>query len=125
MTILKEGFFSVNSPWTRYKFSDKILIKGIFVKKKVGRNDPCPCGSKKKFKNCCAKNMLGKKFLATKPSATNASGLTGLFQNRVESSKSLSARNIVKGPVSKAPSPRASEEKSAKKTQDPNSQKET
>jgi hypothetical protein len=21
--------------------------------KKVGRNDPCPCGSKKKFKNCC------------------------------------------------------------------------
>jgi hypothetical protein len=23
------------------------------VKKKVGRNDPCPCGSGKKFKNCC------------------------------------------------------------------------
>ncbi len=22
---------------------------------KVGRNDPCPCGSKKKFKKCCAK----------------------------------------------------------------------
>lgn len=20
---------------------------------KVGRNDPCPCGSKKKFKKCC------------------------------------------------------------------------
>ena len=20
---------------------------------KVGRNDPCPCGSKKKFKSCC------------------------------------------------------------------------
>jgi uncharacterized protein YecA (UPF0149 family) len=20
---------------------------------KVGRNDPCPCGSKKKFKRCC------------------------------------------------------------------------
>ena len=20
---------------------------------KTGRNDPCPCGSKKKFKNCC------------------------------------------------------------------------
>ena len=20
---------------------------------KVGRNDPCPCGSGKKFKNCC------------------------------------------------------------------------
>lgn len=21
--------------------------------KKIGRNDPCPCGSGKKFKNCC------------------------------------------------------------------------
>jgi uncharacterized protein YecA (UPF0149 family) len=21
--------------------------------KKVGRNDPCPCGSGKKFKKCC------------------------------------------------------------------------
>ncbi|MEZ4508565.1 MAG: SEC-C metal-binding domain-containing protein, partial [Eubacteriales bacterium] len=24
--------------------------------KKVGRNDPCPCGSGKKYKNCCGKN---------------------------------------------------------------------
>ena len=23
--------------------------------KKVGRNDPCPCGSGKKYKNCCGK----------------------------------------------------------------------
>jgi preprotein translocase subunit SecA len=23
---------------------------------KVGRNDPCPCGSGKKFKNCCGRN---------------------------------------------------------------------
>jgi preprotein translocase subunit SecA len=23
---------------------------------KVGRNDPCPCGSGKKFKHCCGKN---------------------------------------------------------------------
>jgi preprotein translocase subunit SecA len=23
---------------------------------KVGRNDPCPCGSGKKFKKCCGKN---------------------------------------------------------------------
>lgn len=21
--------------------------------KKIGRNDPCPCGSGKKYKNCC------------------------------------------------------------------------
>lgn len=24
-------------------------------KKKVGRNDPCPCGSGKKFKQCCGR----------------------------------------------------------------------
>ena len=23
---------------------------------KVGRNDPCPCGSNKKYKNCCGRN---------------------------------------------------------------------
>ena len=23
--------------------------------KKVGRNDPCPCGSGKKYKRCCGK----------------------------------------------------------------------
>ena len=26
-------------------------------KEKVGRNDPCPCGSGKKYKNCCGKNQ--------------------------------------------------------------------
>jgi preprotein translocase subunit SecA len=25
-------------------------------KPKVGRNDPCPCGSGKKYKKCCGKN---------------------------------------------------------------------
>ena len=24
---------------------------------KVGRNDPCPCGSGKKYKNCCGKEQ--------------------------------------------------------------------
>ena len=23
---------------------------------KIGRNDPCSCGSGKKYKNCCGKN---------------------------------------------------------------------
>jgi len=25
---------------------------------KVGRNDPCPCGSGKKFKNCCMRQAV-------------------------------------------------------------------
>ncbi|RKY25890.1 MAG: preprotein translocase subunit SecA [Planctomycetota bacterium] len=28
----------------------------IRAKKKVGRNDPCPCGSGKKYKKCCGRN---------------------------------------------------------------------
>ena len=28
----------------------------VIVGKKVGRNDPCPCGSGKKYKFCCGKN---------------------------------------------------------------------
>lgn len=31
-------------------------LQGTIVKeKKVGRNDPCPCGSGKKYKACCGK----------------------------------------------------------------------
>ncbi|MBQ3660901.1 MAG: SEC-C domain-containing protein [Firmicutes bacterium] len=26
------------------------------VDKKIGRNDPCPCGSGKKYKNCHGRN---------------------------------------------------------------------
>ena len=25
--------------------------------KKIGRNDPCPCGSGKKYKKCCGANQ--------------------------------------------------------------------
>ena len=31
-------------------------IKAKKAKDKVGRNDPCPCGSGKKYKNCCGEN---------------------------------------------------------------------
>ncbi|WP_427338089.1 preprotein translocase subunit SecA [Caloranaerobacter sp. DY30410] len=31
----------------------KTIVKG----KKIGRNDPCPCGSGKKYKKCCGKNV--------------------------------------------------------------------
>ena len=27
--------------------------EAVTVAKKVGRNDPCPCGSGKKYKKCC------------------------------------------------------------------------
>ena len=34
-----------------YKKS-KTLVKG----EKIGRNQPCPCGSGKKYKHCCGRN---------------------------------------------------------------------
>lgn len=34
--------------------------------KKVGRNDPCPCGSGKKYKNCCGAQVAHRrKFQAS------------------------------------------------------------
>ena len=32
-----------------------------FMNQKVGRNDPCPCGSGKKYKQCCIKLATQKK----------------------------------------------------------------
>ena len=42
---------------TRKQLYKKQKLSGTVVKgKKVGRNDPCPCGSGKKYKQCCGKN---------------------------------------------------------------------
>ena len=30
-------------------------VATVKVERKAGRNDPCPCGSGKKFKKCCGK----------------------------------------------------------------------
>ncbi|MDR2847873.1 MAG: SEC-C domain-containing protein, partial [Bacteroidales bacterium] len=38
---------------TREKQKPQPIVK---TEKKVGRNDPCPCGSGKKYKNCCGAN---------------------------------------------------------------------
>ncbi|MDR1672030.1 MAG: preprotein translocase subunit SecA [Bacteroidales bacterium] len=38
---------------TREKQKPQPFVK---TEKKVGRNDPCPCGSGKKYKNCCGAN---------------------------------------------------------------------
>ncbi len=33
--------------------SSKTVVKG----EKIGRNDPCPCGSGKKYKKCCGRDL--------------------------------------------------------------------
>ena len=42
---------------TQKKIYKKCRNRNTIVKgKKIGRNDPCPCGSGKKYKNCCGRN---------------------------------------------------------------------
>ena len=54
-----------NLPQWKNIFSEehmKVLYKGqksskTYVREeKIGRNDPCPCGSGKKYKKCCGAN---------------------------------------------------------------------
>ena len=49
-----DNIFDEDKKKARYREAKKAntVIKG----KKVGRNDPCPCGSGKKYKFCCGKN---------------------------------------------------------------------
>ena len=38
-------------------FDKELLYKNMVDEgKKIGRNDPCPCGSGKKYKYCCGRN---------------------------------------------------------------------
>ena len=42
---------------TRKRLYKESKLSGTVIKgKKIGRNDPCPCGSGKKYKQCCGKN---------------------------------------------------------------------
>ncbi|HEY4255494.1 MAG TPA: SEC-C metal-binding domain-containing protein [Chlamydiales bacterium] len=83
---------------------------------KTGRNDPCPCGSGKKFKKCCESKMLGGKFMATKVDAAAKiipSRLTNLFQARV--SENQRPADLPVKPITPMPSsPAISEETDGK-----------
>jgi hypothetical protein len=57
---------------------------------KVGRNDPCPCGSGKKFKKCCEEKVTKKKF--------EAQVITEKKEEITDKAHSLSARFFQKRP---------------------------
>jgi preprotein translocase subunit SecA len=40
---------------TNYDEDDSVKKEPVVKEHKVGRNDPCPCGSGKKYKNCCGR----------------------------------------------------------------------
>ena len=45
-------FKKISGQW--YYTDGKVKGKTVRNENKVGRNDPCPCGSGKKYKKCCA-----------------------------------------------------------------------
>lgn len=49
-----DEIFDAETKKNLYKEAKKMntIVKG----KKIGRNDPCPCGSGKKYKYCCGRN---------------------------------------------------------------------
>lgn len=48
---------SIFSPEKRKEIRQQwVASKTVVNKNKVGRNDPCTCGSGKKYKHCCGKN---------------------------------------------------------------------
>ena len=59
--VTKEGFdeAAVNLVDGKLSQSDKNHVQQTIVNDgpKIGRNDPCPCGSGKKYKNCCGRNQ--------------------------------------------------------------------
>jgi hypothetical protein len=43
----------------RHELLKKHRLSGVIIKEKTpGRNDPCPCGSGKKYKKCCGKTLM-------------------------------------------------------------------
>lgn len=48
-------FRKVNDDW--FFYDGELVAQHPFVRTepKIGRNDPCPCGSGKKYKKCCGK----------------------------------------------------------------------
>lgn len=61
-TIKEDAESSLRKDMNQFEKAGTAMAKSAPVRQptvndeKVGRNDPCPCGSGKKYKNCCGKN---------------------------------------------------------------------
>ncbi|MDO4493400.1 MAG: SEC-C metal-binding domain-containing protein [Clostridia bacterium] len=52
-----EGWNDILTAERRHELTKQYRAENVFVNETVvGRNDPCPCGSGKKYKKCCGKN---------------------------------------------------------------------
>ncbi len=53
--VIKENTVNITNVSTNDGGETQTKRKPVRVEKKIGRNEPCPCGSGKKYKNCCGK----------------------------------------------------------------------
>lgn len=87
----------------------KEALKEELVLKKVGRNEPCPCGSGKKYKKCCLqhhekavsfldpKDVEEQKRIAREKQTLSSDaemGFTLLFEDRIKDARALASRLI-------------------------------
>ena len=71
---------------------------------KVGRNDPCPCGSGKKYKKCCENKQTRKKFHAEVLSTAAPQNVETIETSKV-SSLFFKRASAPKPPAEEPPNP--------------------
>lgn len=64
--------------------------------KKIGRNDPCPCGSGKKYKKCCLNKSITHKMRTPKITLENIIEIAKLHLNSLESGLNSTKKLVVK-----------------------------
>ena len=57
ITNLVSSNVDAPSKVTNVRPNQEVKREPVRVEKTVGRNEPCPCGSGKKYKNCCGRNQ--------------------------------------------------------------------
>lgn len=72
---------------------------------KAGRNDPCPCGSGKKFKKCCG---VPKARKITNASVISSGNLSSLFQANVQ--KEVGEKKDISSVIGKISNPNSPKE---------------
>ncbi len=73
---------------------------------KTGRNDPCPCGSGKKYKKCCEAKLSRKTAMSDRKieDQTRTSGFSHLFKSLIHPMPKVPSPEV---PSQEAPPPEA------------------
>jgi hypothetical protein len=69
-----------------------IALRANSMMERPGRNDPCPCGSGRKYKKCCYRKDSEPRKI--KASVMKKNPLAGLVQNAFNEIKPLSERSV-------------------------------